>query len=1121
MRHKLIYLTVLLLTGLMSVSVFAQVSVTIDRLPLKEALVEVERQSGYSFFCSSLLPDQDAVVSVKAEDASIGYVMDKLLEGLNVSYELKPDFQIVLIEKPQTEKIHSSKPVSRKLSGKVVDASGMPVIGAGVMVEGTGTGTVTDVDGSYSLDSVSENTVLEFSCMGYQSVKVEVGNKKVLDVTLREDAQFLEEVVVVGYGTQKKVNLTGSVSMVSSDEILARPISSMTSGLQGLLPGVTIVNPTGQPGESETTIRVRGVGTIGNANPLVLIDGVEGDISAVNPEDIESVSVLKDAASASIYGSRAANGVLLVTTKKVDKASDSKARVTLGAYFGLQTPTRLPQMCDAIEFMTLDNEARQNVGTSPAWTEDQFNKVKNNSDPNYFANTDWLSQVLNSYAPQQNYNVTLSGSLGSSGYMLSYRYFDQKGLTVGSSTGEKRHNVRFKMNTKLIDRLTLSSNLSYTSRKVTSPVNSLTSGGGAIYTAMRIAPNAPVKYTDGSWAYGGGNTNPVAILNDGGSSLNSTDEFSLLETLKVDILKGWDVSATYNLTSFNGLREILKKTINFTNPEDGSSYVYAQPNSLKNIDVRNLQQTLILQTNFDFTFGKHNLSGVVGMSQEWYKASSFSASRMNLSTEQDPALNMGDASTMSNDASTSRWALRSGFGRVSYNYAERYLVEVNLRYDLSSRFHKDHRGGWFPSVSAGWRLSEERWMQAAKQWFDNIKIRASWGMLGNQYVGSSEYPYLSVLNSSSSDLSLIGTNATMGYVQKVLANPNLSWEKIKMFDVGLDLAMLDNRLTFSFDWYDKNTEGILLQLNYPAQIGAKPSEQNAGKVNNKGWEIDLGWREQRGDFYYGIGFNLSDVKNKIVDLAGNAPDLSGYQIRMVGYPIDAFYGYVADGLMTPEDFKISDTANNVYSLPKIPVILGNDYQPGDIKYKDVSGPDGVPDGRITPEYDKVVLGSNIPRYTYSIRGDFGWKGIDFSFVIQGVGKCDGYLVGSARHAFQDMAAYPQKVHLDRYNVVSNPNPNASYPRLTYNTSFNQSTFSTYWMEDASYMRLKNVQLGYTFPEKWMKKARIDKLRLYLSADNLFTVSKFFYAYDPETPVSSGGYYPQVKTFVIGLNLTFK
>lgn len=1121
MRQKLISLTVILLLGLFSNKVVAQVNVKIDRLPLKEALVEVEKQSGYSFFYSNMLPNQDAVVSVRATGSSIESVMDELLKGLGIKYEVKPDKQITLTEKTLTPKETSSTRPVKVVSGTVVDASGLPVIGAGVLIEGTSTGAVTDENGKYSIEVPSGDSILEFSCMGYQTLKVSLDGRRVIDVTLREDTQFLDEVVVVGYGTQKKVNLTGSVSMVGSDEISARPISSVSSGLQGLLPGVTVVNPNGQPGESNTTIRVRGIGTIGNANPLILIDGVEGDISAINPEDIESVSVLKDAASASIYGSRAANGVLLVTTKKVNKASDSKARVSLGAYFGLQTPTRLPQMCDAIEFMTLDNEARQNVGTSPAWTEDQFAKVRDNTDPNFFANTDWLSQVLNKFAPQQNYNVTLSGSLGSSGYMLSYRYFDQKGLTVGSSTGEKRHNVRFKMDTKLLDRVTLSSNLSYTSRKVTSPVNSLTSGGGAIYTAMRISPNAPVKYTDGTWAYGGGNTNPVAVLNDGGRSVTNTDEFSLLEVLKVDILKGWDVSATYNLTSSNGLREILKKTITFNNPEDGSSYVYAQPNTLKNIDIRNLQQTFILQTNFDFTFGKHNLSGVVGMSQEWYKGSSFSASRNNLITEQDPALNLGDASTMSNDASSSRWALRSGFGRISYNYDERYLIEANLRYDLSSRFHKSNRGGWFPSVSAGWRLSEERWMQFAKPVFDNIKIRASWGMLGNQYVGSSEYPYLSVLKSFNSEVSLIGANATTGYAQSILANPNLSWEQIKMFDVGVDLAMLGNRLTFSFDWYDKDTEGILLQLNYPAQIGAKPSEQNAGKVNNKGWEIDLGWREQRGDFFYGIGFNLSDVKNKIVDLAGNAPDLSGYQIRMVGYPIDAFYGYVADGLMSPEDFKISDPVNNNYSLPKIPVILGNDYQPGDIKYKDISGPDGVPDGRITPEYDKVVLGSNIPRYTYSIRGDFGWKGIDFSFVIQGVGKCDGYLEGSARHAFQDMAAYPQKVHLDRYNVVTNPNLNASYPRLTYNTSFNQSTFSTYWMEDASYMRLKNIQLGYTFPEKWMKKARIDKLRIYLSADNLFTVSKYFYAYDPETPVSKGGYYPQVKTFVIGLNLNFK
>lgn len=1123
MKKILIKLVVCLSFAVWTVPLSAQVTVDIDSMPLTEALKKLEEQTGYSFFYSNVLPDKDAVVSVKSNNKDIAAVMDQLLDGLAVSYKINEDKQIALYA-DEPEVVEQTKPTERTVSGVVYDSDGLPVIGAGVMVKGSLHGTVTDEDGRWTLELEDDNVTLEISSMGYQSQSVAVKGRSDFTVTLTSDTQYLDEVVVVGYGTQKKVNLTGSVSMVTSEDMASRPVSNMSSGLQGLLPGVTVVNASGQPGASGTTIRVRGVGTIGNANPLILIDGIEGDLSTINPEDIESVSVLKDAASASIYGARAANGVLLVTTKKMNDnpgAAKDNAKVTFGAYAGIQTPTRLPQMCDAIEFMTLDNEARQNVGTAIGWLEDSFKKVTDNTDPNYFANTDWLDEVLNSYAPQQNYSLSLNGGIGSSGYMLSYRYFDQKGLTVGSSTGEQRHNVRFKMNTKLIDRLTLSSNISYTSRKVTSPINSLTSGGGAIYNAMRIAPNAPVRYTDGTWAYGGGNTNPVAILNDGGRSNVSTEEFSLLEVLKLDILKGWDVTATYNLTSTNGYKDILKKTITFVNPEDKSVNVYASPNSLKNVDLKNVQQTFIIQSNFDITFGKHNVSGVAGMSQEWYEARMFEASRTNLSTEFDPTLNLGDPSTMSNNATYSSWALRSGFGRVSYNYDERYLLEANIRYDLSSRFHKSVRGGWFPSVSAGWRISEEHFMSFAKSIVDNLKIRGSWGMLGNQYVGSSDYPYMSVLEAFTSGLSLIGTSASTGYAPSTLANPNLTWEHIKMVNAGVDVALLQNRLTMSFDWFNKDTEGILLKLNYPAQIGPKPSEQNAGKVNNRGWEFDLNWRDQRGEFYYGIGFNISDVKNKIVDLAGNAPDLSGYQIRMVGYPIDAFYGYKAIGLMTPEDFKISDTQNHNYSLPKVPVILGNDYQPGDIKYEDISGPDGKPDGRITPEYDKVVLGSNIPRYTYTVRGDLGWKGIDFSFVIQGVGKCDGYLEGTARHAFQDMAAYPQKVHLERYNVVTNPDPNALYPRLTYNTGFNQNTFSTYWMENASYMRLKNVQIGYTFPEKWMKKARIDNLRVYLSGDNLLTVSDFFYAYDPETPVSKGGYYPQVKTVVLGLNITFK
>ena len=1115
MIAKLIAIILFFSALLSAAPLYGQISVTFKDVPLMEALSTLENKSEYSFFYSNMLPDKDARVSIDAKDKSIEFILDNIFSNLSISYEIN-GHQIVLREDKKEE-----KNTSYKASGVVVDSAGEPVIGAGVVIEGSTNGTITDVDGRWELVVPSTTTKIVISSLGYKEQIVAAGSASARTVTLQEDSQMLQETVVVGYGVQKKVNLTGAVAMVNSEEMNARPISSVASGLQGLLPGVTVVNSSSQPGQANTTIRVRGVGTIGNSNPLILIDGIEGDISSINPEDIESVSVLKDAASSAIYGARAANGVLLVTTKKLAAGKDAVTKINFSAYAGIQTPTRLPEMCDAIEFMTLDNEARKNVDTADAWLPEDFDKVRNNTDPNYFGNTDWIGQVLKKVAPQQNYSLSLNGTLGNSGYMLSYRYFDQSGLTVGNSTGETRHNLRFKINTKLIDRVTLSSNLGYTTTKVISPVSSLTSGGGAIYTAMRIAPNVPVRYTDGTWAYGGGNTNPVAILRDGGRSKTDADELSIMEVVKVDILKGWDVSATYNVTSYNGLKDILKKTITFNNPQDGSTYSYQSPNSIKNIDYRHNQQTFILQTNFDLNFGKHNVSGVVGMSQEWYTSRSFEASRTKLITEQDPTLNLGDPQTMSNASSYSSWAIRSGFGRVSYNWNERYLLEGNLRYDLSSRFHKSNRSGLFPSVSAGWRISEENFMAATRTYLDNLKIRASWGMLGNQYVGSSNYPYLSVLQAYTSGVSMIGANATTGYVQSTLSNPNLSWEKIKMLDLGFDLAMFSNRLTFSFDWYNKDTDGILLKLNYPAQLGAKPSEQNAGKVNNKGWEMDLNWRSQAGEFMYGIGFNLSDVKNKIVDLGGNAPDLSGNQIRMVGYPIDAFYGYIADGLMTPEDFKINNPETHTYNLPNIPVILGNRYQPGDIKYKDLSGPDGVPDGRITPEYDRTVLGSSIPRYTYSVRGNLGWRGIDFSFVLQGVGKCSGFLEGSARHALQDMAAYPQKVHLERYNVVTNPNPKASYPRLTYNTGFNQNTFSTFWLEDASYLRVKNVQLGYTFPEKWMKKARIDNFRIYASADNLFTFSKFFYAYDPETPVSRGGYYPLVKTVVIGVNLTFK
>lgn len=1111
-----------MLFGVMLLSVVAMaqstaLSLKLDGASVKSAMEALSEQSGYTFFYKVGEVDTDKSITLNA--SRLDDAIAQILAGQDLAYEIQG--KTIVVSKKEAPAPKVAKQTVAEVKGKVVDGQGNPIVGVVVMILDSYHAVTTDIHGNYTIAAGPES-VLEFSCLGYTTRQEKVGTRTTINIAMAEEAQQMEAVVVVGYGTQKKVNLTGSVSMVSSEDLDARPISNVANGLQGALPGVTVTSASAQPGASNTTIRVRGIGTLGNSNPLILIDGVEGDISVLNPEDIESVSVLKDAASASIYGARGANGVLLVTTKKLASGEKSKPTITFNSYIGLQTPTRLPEMCDAIDFMTLDNEARVNVGTPKAWLDTAFDAVKNGTDPNNFANTDWLGAVINGSAMQQNYGLSVNGSVGDSGYMLSYRYFDQDGLTVGSSTGEQRHNLRYKMDTHLLDKLTLSSNVGYTARNIVSPIISLSSGGGAIYNAMRIAPNAPIYYTDGTWAYGGGNTNPVATLVDGGHIATNAEEVSILEVLRYDITDGWNVSATYNLTSTNNFRETLKKTITFVNPDDPNDVnVYNSPNQIKNLDVRAQQQTFILQSNFDFSFGDHNISGVVGMSQEWYEYRQFEASRNNLVTEFNPTINLGDANTMSNDASAKQWAIRSGFARLSYNFKERYLFEMNMRYDLSSRFHRDNRAGLFPSFSAGWRINEEEFMSSTDEWLDNLKLRASWGKLGNQYVGSSDTPYLSNLTAYTSDLSLIGTNATTGYTQSVLSNPFLTWETITMLDFGFDFAALNNRISVTFDWFTKNTDGILLELNYPSQIGASPSEENAGVVNNTGWELDLAWRDRIGEVKYGFGFNLSDVKNEIVDLAGNAPDLSGDQVRVKGYPIDAFYGYKAIGLMTPEDFKIYNEATGEANLPNVPVVVGNAYQPGDIKYLDISGPDGKPDGRITPEYDKTYLGSNIPRYTYSFRGDVAWRGFDFSFNIQGVGKCDGYLTGTARHAFQDMAAYPQTVHLDRYHFKENPNPNASYPRLTYNTSYNQKTFSTYWMEDASYLRLKNVQLGYTLPKSWISKSKIEKCRIYVSADNLLTVSDFFYAYDPETPVSSGGYYPQVKTCVLGLSITFR
>lgn len=1099
-----------------------QVTLNEKETKLSSIFNAIEAQTDLKFFFSADVIDTNQKKNIQVSNTNLSKVLDLLFNSSDITWKIS-DKQILLYNKKTAAAVPVASGQNTTIKGMVIDVAGEPLTGVNIRERGTTNGAITDIDGAFTIKVTNSNSVLDFSYIGYTSKAITVGKNTTHKVVLNEDFKAINEVVVVGYGTAKKVNLTGAVAVASAEDIKARPITSVSNGLQGLLPGVTVVNSTGLPGQSNATIRVRGLGTIGSSSPLVLIDGVEGNINLLNPEDIESASVLKDAASASIYGARGANGVILITTKNVS-GKESKPQINFNGYYGIQTPTRLPEMVSAADYIRMDMEATKNVGKPANFTQSHLDKVLNGSDPDYFNDTNWIDALFKKSAPQQNYSLDVSGKSPLMGYYVSYSYLDQDGLTVGNSTKSARHNIRTKLNTTIAKIVDITANFGYTTRTFTTPSGGFDGGGGPIYSAMTISPIIPVKFTDGKWGYGGGSANPVALLHDSGTNLFKSQEVNANFVGKINILQGWSATATYSFIQSNSLREILSRTINYYRPGTDDIWYSTNPtNKYENRDYTSLKQTLIVQSNFERKFGKHTLAAVAGFSQEWLTDKNFTGERTNLLTEKNPSLDFGSKDTQTNGSSAASWAIRSGFGRINYNFDERYLLEANLRYDLTSRFFKENRGGVFPSFSGAWRLSEEAFIKDNTAFFDNLKIRGSWGILGNQYVGSNEYPYLAIIGSVS-NIPHFGVTASDGYTQTSMPNPDLTWETINMTNIGLDMAFLNNRLNLSADFFVKDTKDILLKLSYPGILGLAPTEQNAGKVRNTGWELDLRWADRVGkEFNYSVGFNLADVRNKITDFGGLPYQItnSGHSIRRVGDPIDAFYGFVSQGFATPEDFESYNPSTGRYETPKFPVLVDDmkEVQPGDIILKDISGPDGVPDGKIDANYDREVIGSNIPRYTYSVKGDMGWKGFDFSFMIQGVGKANGLITGNGRHAFTTQSVYPQKVHQDRW-TFENPNPDAAYPRLTYDKQYNQR-FSTFWLEDASYLRLKNIQLGYSFSQSWMKKLNLEKLRLYCSADNLLTLSDFFYAYDPETPLTSGGFYPQVKTFVFGFNLTFK
>lgn len=986
--------------------------------------------------------------------------------------------------------------------GTVTDASGEPVIGATVTVKGeSSVGTTTDLDGNYLLNNVLTNATLRFSYVGMQTQDIPVNGRKVIDVVMQSDTKQLDEVVVVGYGAQKKVNLTGAIASVNSDVLQNRTTPNVANMLAGQMPGVTIVQNTGQPGADAGLLRVRGIGTIRNnyddgaASAMVIVDGVESSMSSVNPNDIESISVLKDAAASSIYGVRAANGVILITTRKGIKG---KPTISYDNYVGWQQALRLPKFLDAYNFAILYNEANTNDGASAPYSEADLKKFKDGSDPDHYANSDWLDALLSKNGLFHNHYLSITGGTEGVRYAVSLGYHDKQGLI--ENTSYNKYDVRTNLNADLNERLSLGLNISaYRSRSI-EPATGMQE---IMHYAFRETPVTPIQFNNGRYGLFKNEHNSVAYAKNGGTSTIYRTNMLGNISLNYKIIDGLTLRGSAAVTSYLADQHLFKHAMKYYTA-DSDKPIQSKQSSLVNNDSKNMEINLQAYLDYNKNFGKHVISGLLGYSQLYNNRRVLQASRKNLpSSNILDQINAGDATTQQTEGYETEYALRSVFGRVNYVYDNRYLMEVNLRYDGTSRFPKDKRFGAFPSVSLGWRLSEEAFFKA--DWVDNLKLRASWGLLGNQEIGNytfyEKYVYTEDPSRLSPNYSFGNMLAPGISISRTMANKNITWEKTSQINAGIDAGFWGNRLTFSGDFFIKNTRDILLNLPISRIVGVNPPMQNAGKVRNIGFETQVGYNGQAGALRYFTNFNFSYVHNEITDLQGG--DIKGG--RSVGDPVWGYYGYVCDGIFRNED----EVKAHVKQTMGTPV-------PGDLKYRDLNG------DKVVNAEDRKLIGSYFPKVNYGLRLGFEYKGIDFSTLLQGAAAVDGLVKREVRYAFYNSGKVTEK-HLDRWTPQ---NPNGSFPRLSIkNTEKNQpkNELSSFWIQNASYLKMRNIQLGYTLPKHWLKQQGVSKIRLYCSIDNVFTLTGFEGS-DPEAPAGdngeSGTYYPMTRSYSFGLNISF-
>lgn len=1016
------------------------------------------------------------------------------------------------------------------VSGNVKDDTGLEVIGATIVVEGNAAaGTVTGVDGNYVLNNVPSHANLVFSYVGMKTQTVAVNGRSRIDVVMSSDTELLDEVVVVGYGIQKKVNLTGAVGTADKKVLENRPITNLGQGLQGVIPNLQVSQSNYSPGKG-SSFNIRGTTSLNGGGPLILVDGVVQDPNLINPNDVENVSVLKDAASASIYGARAAYGVILITTKNGKK--DQRPTLNVNTSYSFTSPSSLPKYVDSWEYITYMNLASKNAGGgdyfdqrlmkyAKAYYDDPVNNLPVYYEPaidtdgkyKYAGNTDWTKELYKNATLQQ-YNVNLQGGSETVRYYVSYGFMNQGGFLNSFDDKYRRHNIVMNVNADVLSWLTFTAKTKYTHGYERHP-----SGGSNGWSGLSeysgqlkndLRPLMPVRHPDGNWAGQGSFTNPFAVGAEGGYDKRKINDLWLTGVATVKPTKDLNINLDYTFNPYSWNKERTSRLFKeyWAEPGKYNIYPWVNPNSVALENSNDYYTALNAFADYTINIDNHNIKLLAGYNQEIKRLKWFYAKRENLIDNDLPAINRATGEDYVDGKSTS-WAVQGVFYRLNYDYAGKYLLELNGRYDGSSKFPAGKRFAFYPSVSLGWRMSEERFWENLRTTVSDAKIRTSYGSLGNQNLSDDDgnFPYISNYNINTATNYILGNDLPVSITAGALVSPNFTWERVNQWNVGLDLAFLTNKLTASFDAYQRSTIGMLTAGKpLPAILGTGVPRENAADLKTYGWEAIFSWRDNIGDFSYNASFNIADAQSEITKFDNPSGDLGNYY---VGKKLGEIWGYKSNGLFQSE----SEITEHV-SQSKL---YGGEWKKGDVKYENINGDKEISPGKNTLDDhgDLSIIGNDTPRFQYGFTIGVAWKGFDASLFFQGVGKRDLWISSKRFFGISSEWDVPMKATLDHW---TEENPNGRLPRPYINGGHGNRHKSTLYLQNAAYTRLKQLSFGYTIPQEITQKIAISRARIYFTGQNLLTLTKLSNLYDPENINLMG--YPIPKSFSFGLDITF-